>query len=177
MLRSVVATVLPVFLIFAMGCGKKAAPPGAKATGTQPQTTVTAPADLSDKNVKTTIPLPIPFFESADVGRSVKQDGTIDFKTDTFTPADHLYISVKSREVPAGLAANLVIRSPEKKPVVDARFEFVPATGRAVFPVNDLTKWKPGLYDIEVTMDGDVVFKHGVTIAGKTSAKPKSKAR
>lgn len=181
MLRSVIATALAVCVSAAIGCSKKSvetAAPSNSAAGTATQATSTVPVDASHAKIDTAIPLPQPFYESAEVGSSVKADGTIDAKMDNFESTNHLFISVKAREVPTGLAANLTIRDPEKKSVVDTRAVFDPATTRALFEVKDLSKWKPGLYDIEVVMEGDVVFKHGITIIGKRGATgTKSKAR
>lgn len=173
MLRSVIATALALCVSVAIGCSKRNEKPAAPGTppDAKTQATTTVPVDEKNKKIDTTIPLPQPFYESAQVGAAVKPDGTIEDVRDEFTPSEHLYISVKARQVPAGLAANLAIRNSEKEMMVDTRSEFSPATSRAVFPVTDLSKWKPGLYDIEVTMEGDVVFKHGVHIKGKSGAK------
>jgi hypothetical protein len=150
MLRSVTATVLALCVVSLIGCTKKRSA-STHGKGSPP------------------IPIRVLFFDTAEVGRSVKPDGTIDVKSDEFSLADHLFVSVRSNYVPKGLAAHLSVKGPDEKSVLEMRTEFSQATSRGVFAVNDLTKWKPGAYQLEVTLEGDVVFKHGVTIVEPTT--------
>src|SRR5262245_3247871 len=131
-LRSLTGSLLLALAAVAACSSKPSAPPA-------------APAATSE-GVKVT---------DIDVGRSLAADRTIAEKTDSFKPADTIYVSIKT----AGSArsATLVTRwTFQDGHVIDEVHQTIAPTGEAVteFHISKPDGWAAGKYKVEVMLNG-----------------------
>jgi hypothetical protein len=139
MRRSSRAGLVPLIaLAAAMACSKAAPPPPSPSPYVPPPTTAAA---LKVVDVE--------------VGRAVDMDKRITDKTDTFKPADTIFVSIGTEGSSAGttLAAHWTYQDGQ---VVKHDETSVAPSGRAntEFHVSKPGGWPEGDYKVEVTLDG-----------------------
>lgn len=139
MRRTMRAGLLPFFaLAIAIACSKAAAPPPSPSPYAPPPTTAAA---LKVVDVE--------------VGRAVDMDKRITDETDTFKPADTIYVSVTTEGASPGarLAAHWTYQDGQ---VVKHDETSVAPSGRAntEFHVSKPGGWPEGDYKVEVMLDG-----------------------
>ena len=125
-------------LALTLGCSKAEAPPSSSPYAPAP-TLATAPLKVTD----------------VDVGRAMDADKKISDKTDTFKPADTIYVSIATEGTSPG--ARLAAHWTYKDGVLVKHDETTIApTGRASteFHIVKPSGWPVGDYKVEVTLDG-----------------------
>src|SRR6266705_64601 len=132
-------TLLPFLaLAVALACSKASAPPSPSPYALPP-TTVATPVKVTD----------------VDVGRALDADKKISDKTDTFKPADTIYVSVATEgsSSRAVLVAHWTYKDGQ---LVKHDETTIAPTGKAVteFHIVKPSGWPVGDYKVEVMLDG-----------------------
>jgi hypothetical protein len=132
-------TLLPFLaLALTLACSKAAAPPSPSPYALPP-TTAAAPVKVTD----------------VDLGRALDADKKISDKTDTFKPADTIYVSVATEGSSPGAALVAHWTYKDGQLVKHEETRIAP-TGKAVteFHIVKPSGWPVGDYKVEVLLDG-----------------------
>jgi hypothetical protein len=137
--RSTRRGLLPLLaLATALACSKAEAPPS-PAPYTPPPTMAAAPLKVTD----------------VEVGRALDADKKISDKTDTFKPADTIYVSISTEGASPGakLAAHWTYKDGQ---LVKHDEASIAPTGKAAteFHIAKPSGWPVGDYKVEVMLDG-----------------------
>jgi hypothetical protein len=131
---------LPILALgAALGCSRAEAPAASPSPYALPPTTVATPVKVTD----------------VEVGRALDADKKISDKTDTFKPADTIYVSIATEGSSPGavLAAHWTYKDGK---LVKHEETTIAPTGKAVteFHIVKPSGWPVGDYKVEVMLDG-----------------------
>jgi hypothetical protein len=142
-----------------------AAPETPAASATSTASTMDTAAVPTASTVAVVVPLERGrFFESAIIGGAVGNDGNVHTELTTFRKGQPIYVTVRAREVPVGLAARAVWFDPKNKEI-SMESKPVPVDAKVVtFQAPSTRRWQTGKHRVEIWLGGDQVVDQEIEI-------------